>query len=108
MKQNADPKEQNQTRPERVLHVGDLIGSATGEAEDILTAGGWAGTDDDTSTAPSDRIGLPPEDRLAELTGGAISDDNPLIEGAVETRDDLDEAIADAEDRIIEGGHRSH
>ena len=36
------------------------LGSATGETEHATVAGGWAGTDDDTSTAPSDRLGIPP------------------------------------------------
>ena len=44
--------------------LGDTMGSATGEAERAIEAGGWAGTDDATSSAPSDQIGNPsiPED----------------------------------------------
>jgi hypothetical protein len=38
----------------------DTMGSSTGEAERAVEAGGWAGTDDATSTAPSDEIGNPP------------------------------------------------
>ena len=58
------------------------MGTATGEEDDDITVpGGWAGTDEDFSTAVSDRIGLPEIDRLSELTGGAISDRNPVIEG---------------------------
>ena len=39
--------------------IGDTMGSSTGEAERAVEAGGWAGTDDATSTAPSDQIGNP-------------------------------------------------
>lgn len=58
--------------------LSDVMGGATGEADDATVAGGWAGTDDDTSTAPSDRIGLPEENPLDELTGGAVTDRNSL------------------------------
>lgn len=34
--------------------IGEVLGSATGEGDRDVTAGGWAGTDDATSTAPSD------------------------------------------------------
>lgn len=34
--------------------IGNTMGSATGEDENGLIAGGWQGTDDATSTAPSD------------------------------------------------------
>ena len=37
----------------------DTMGSSTGETERATEAGGWAGTDDATSTAPSDQIGNP-------------------------------------------------
>ena len=44
--------------------IGDTMGSSTGEIERAIAAGGWAGTDDATSTAPSDQMGNPatPED----------------------------------------------
>ena len=50
--------------------LGEIVGSTTGEAEQSTVAGGWAGTDDATSTAPSDLIGIPqpePEGDEAEL-----------------------------------------
>ena len=34
--------------------IGNTMGSATGEDENAMQAGGWAGTDDANSTAPSD------------------------------------------------------
>jgi hypothetical protein len=40
--------------------LGETMGSSTGEAERAIEAGGWAGTDDATSTAPSDEMGNPP------------------------------------------------
>ncbi|MBI3295924.1 MAG: hypothetical protein HYZ71_14455 [Deltaproteobacteria bacterium] len=39
--------------------LGSLMGSSTGGAEYTTVTGGWAGTDDATSTAPSDQIGIP-------------------------------------------------
>jgi hypothetical protein len=39
--------------------IGDTMGSSTGEEERAVEAGGWAGTDDATSTAPSDTMGNP-------------------------------------------------
>lgn len=87
-------------------NIGEVMGSSTGEGEDVIAAGGWAGTDDDTSTAPSDRIGLPVADDLAELTGGAISDKDPMIEGETESPAELGEAIQEAEDRILNNGRR--
>jgi hypothetical protein len=40
--------------------LGNIMGSATGESEYSNVSGGWAGTDDDASSAPSDQIGNPP------------------------------------------------
>jgi hypothetical protein len=34
--------------------LGSLVGTTTGEADRDTVAGGWEGTDDATSTAPSD------------------------------------------------------
>jgi hypothetical protein len=39
--------------------LGDTMGSSTGEEERAVEAGGWSGTDDATSTAPSDQMGNP-------------------------------------------------
>lgn len=39
--------------------LGSVYGTATGEEEHTTVAGGWAGTDDATSTAPSDEFGTP-------------------------------------------------
>jgi hypothetical protein len=39
--------------------IGATMGSSTGEKERAIEAGGWAGTDDATSTAPSDQMGNP-------------------------------------------------
>jgi hypothetical protein len=54
-KQKAREQEQK-----HILGLGDTMGSSTGERERAVEAGGWAGTDDATSTAPSDEIGNPP------------------------------------------------
>jgi hypothetical protein len=101
------PRDPDVTPADAPLDLADLVGSATGEGDDQILPGGWAGTDDDASTAPSDRIGVPAPDRLAELTGGAISDDNPVIEGGRLVGADRTDAIRHAEDRITSGGQRS-
>jgi hypothetical protein len=44
----------------RFSGLGNTMGSATGEIERAIEPGGWAGTDDATSTALSDQIGNPP------------------------------------------------
>lgn len=44
----------------RLGGIGNTMGSSTGESERAIQAGGWAGTDDATSTAPSDQMGNPP------------------------------------------------
>ena len=44
---------------QRLRGIGDTMGSSTGEEARAIEAGGWAGTDDATSTAPSDEMGNP-------------------------------------------------
>jgi hypothetical protein len=39
--------------------LGEIMGSGTGDSEHSNVSGGWAGTDDATSTAPSDQLGNP-------------------------------------------------
>lgn len=51
---------------DRDLNLGDTLGSGTGETENTMQSGGWAGTDDATSTAPSD---MPPVSQDDELEG---------------------------------------
>lgn len=36
------------------INIGSIVGGATGEADGDVVPGGWTGTDDATSTAPSD------------------------------------------------------
>lgn len=52
--------------------IGKTLGSTTGEEENAIMAGGWEGTDDATSTAPSDQA-VPPAPVVhaigEELTG---------------------------------------
>ena len=47
-------------------------GSSTGEEENAIEAGGWEGTDDATSTAPSDLMSWKKPE--SEITHEAISD----------------------------------
>lgn len=59
----------NEARKPIVLEaddLGNIIGASTGDSEHKIVSGGWAGTDDATSTAPSDLIGnpaIPEEDK---------------------------------------------
>ena len=70
--------------------LGTVVGSATGEADRDVLPGGWEGTDDATSTAPSDLAFTRPDgsdpanepdkeiDRLwdeSEITGSTLSED---------------------------------
>ena len=47
-------------------------GSSTGEEENAIEAGGWAGTDDATSTAPSDLMTR--KKPVSEISCPAVSD----------------------------------
>jgi hypothetical protein len=52
--------------------IGAVYGGQTGEEDCDVVAGGWAGTDDATSTAPSDMAGLLPQ-RNTEINPDAIN-----------------------------------
>lgn len=81
--------------------LGEMVGTSTGEAPEDVLAGGWQGTDDATSTAPSDVGGSAdmkhsddhgPEAVLGRaFAGGAMDDETPItdIKGtpAEESRD---------------------
>ena len=54
---NGEKAEASVFRPP---HLEDTMGTATGELEHAVLPGGWSGTDDAVSTAPSDQIGNPP------------------------------------------------
>lgn len=55
-----DRKRKRRNPDEMASGLGETMGSATGEEERAIEAGGWAGTDDATSTSPSDELGNPP------------------------------------------------
>jgi hypothetical protein len=40
------------------ITLGSILGSATGEGDRDVVPGGWSGTEDATSTAPSDLMGI--------------------------------------------------
>jgi hypothetical protein len=40
------------------ISLGSILGSATGEGDRDVVPGGWSGTEDATSTAPSDLMGI--------------------------------------------------
>jgi hypothetical protein len=74
--------------------LGTIMGSATGETEHSNVAGGWAGTDDATSTALSDQIGNPPvaeEDKPFEI----IARDFDFSVRRLEEEEDREAAEAD-------------
>jgi len=74
---------------ENDIHLGQTEGTSTGEDENAVEAGGWAGTDDATSTAASDQsysgevdpnihaVGLHPEkeDPTGRAYGGGLDPD---------------------------------
>jgi len=75
-----------------------IIGSSTGEADRDVIAGGWEGTDDATSTAPSDLAHSNRRNRDEDpFTGQAFSDGAGIsdIEGhpAESSRDWTTEAV---------------
>ena len=53
-------KRRKKGMPAEMHDLGSIMGSGTGASEHSTVSGGWAGTDDATSTAPSDQIGNPP------------------------------------------------
>ncbi len=65
----------------------ETMGSETGEAERSTVAGGWAGTDDATSTAPSDLLANPP-----------LPEDEKRVD---EIQKDIEEAIERDEEESI-------
>lgn len=67
------------TVPQRPsLRLGDTMGSSTGEAEFSAVSGGWEGTDDATSTAPSD-LAHPPKP-VVHRASNVTPEDLPLEE----------------------------
>ncbi len=76
------------------------MGSSTGEVERAIEAGGWAGTDDATSTASSDQMGDPPvpeeEKPIHTITRDleeSIQLDEERQEEAAENADELTESM---------------
>ncbi|MBY0370618.1 hypothetical protein K2X33_08030 [bacterium] len=70
------------------------MGSQTGETENAVVPGGWAGTDDAFSTAPSDQIGNPKPADKVNLEDDLILEDQRQVEAArlVDEKQELDEA----------------
>ncbi len=65
------------------LGLGETMGSSTGEAEFSAVSGGWEGTDDATSTAPSD-LAHPPKPVVHRASNVTPEDLPPeeLLEGS--------------------------
>lgn len=68
------------------ISLGSIRGSATGEGDRDVVPGGWGGTEDATSTAPSDMPGislspdgLPPEPDIEKI-GDDLGDISDLLE----------------------------
>lgn len=88
------------------------MGSATGEVDRAIAAGGWAGTDDATSTAPSDQLGNPPlseeEKPFHTITRDfeeSIQLDEERQEEDAEDALEASEMMSLAEERANSGGH---
>ena len=85
----------------------NTMGSSTGEEERAIEAGGWAGTDDATSTAPSDEMGnpsLPEEEKpFHQITRDfdeSIQHDEERQEEAVQKAEEMTEMMILAEERM--------
>lgn len=79
------------------MDVGSLMGSSTGEEENMLVSGGWAGTDDATSTSISDQLGNPPIPEEEKPLSAIAHDFDTTIENAEEKQLEAMEDIADEE-----------
>lgn len=97
----SENKEQQRPRG-----IGDTMGSSTGEEERAIEAGGWAGTDDATSTAPSDEMGnpsLPEEEKpfhtITRDFDESIQLDEERQEDSAEDADEATETMTLAEDQ---------
>jgi hypothetical protein len=64
------------TEPRRTRRddLGEIRGGSTGEADQDIVPGGWEGTDDATSTAPSD---LSPELQAMAENGRSVESEDP-------------------------------
>ncbi len=92
---NPEPLEAGETSEDRSeeISLGSIRGSATGEGDRDVVPGGWGGTEDATSTAPSDMMGinlspdgLPPEPDINKL-GDDLGDISDLLETDTEGAD---------------------
>jgi hypothetical protein len=68
--------------------IGNIMGSKTGDSEHSLVTGGWAGTDDATSTAPSDQMGNPPIPEEDKSVGAIQHDFEKAVEEDEEAQTD--------------------
>jgi len=68
----------NRRDPNEPLILGDelgqIVGSATGEADHDVLPGGWEGTDDATSTSPSDIVNPNPRDNWDDADNEEFQD----------------------------------
>lgn len=70
----------NEAAPPGTPKLGQVRGTATGEDEFSAVGGGWEGTDDATSTAPSD-LSRPPRPvvhRQSDLAPEDLPEERPL------------------------------
>ncbi len=107
-KKNAGRTDQSQAG------LNGTMGSATGQRERIPQAGGWSGTDDATSTAPSDQIGNPPaaeEEKpfhtiTRDFDESIQSDEQAQQERAVDCDEQSEKAAAEAKQSQQNRWHR--
>jgi len=99
---NSQKKSQNGHKISEWEHLdlGDTMGSATGAEEHATLAGGWSGTDDAASTAPSDQLGnpplaegeRPPHEIARDLDHSVQGDEEQQFQRAQEADEAVDEA----------------
>ncbi len=94
----------NQPAEDLKIGLGETMGSSTGEAERAVQAGGWAGTDDATSTAPSDQLGNPPlpeEEKSFQAIerdfDESVQKDGEQQERSAREADEVEEILASSE-----------
>ncbi len=75
--------------------IGSIMGSSTGETEQMLVSGGWAGTDDATSTSLSDQLGNPPMPEEEKPLATIRQDFETTLLQAEEEQQEAMEEIAD-------------
>jgi len=103
--ESTDPVNDYSSAPKEVSFadqdVRSTLGSSTGDEENALQAGGWEGTDDATSTAPSD-FARPPAPVVHGI--GESENEDPTGRAYAGGLDPEDGGVVDLAGRPVEEG----